>query len=448
MINQRLVLSVSQLNADVSQLLMQGFPALWVEGEISNLSRPSSGHLYFVLKDSEAQLRCALFRPKAWGLRIKPENGSKVLAYGRIGLYEPRGEYQFIVERMESAGEGELQRRFEELKQHLAAAGLFASEQKKPLPSYPRCIGIITSPTGAAVQDILNVLKRRCPQIPVLIYPVAVQGDAAAPQIVQALQQANQDRHCDVLIVARGGGSLEDLWAFNETIVAQAIYASALPIISGIGHEIDFTIADLVADLRAPTPSAAAELVSPDSANLLTKVNLLQTHLQRSIQQTLKHRKQVLEQCQRRLQYQHPLNSLHQKIQRLDELDLRLRRALELRLERAELHLKILQQRLDWQNPEPQLQQLQEKLQQQQQELQRLMQQRLFNKRQALELHVARLQAYSPLATLGRGYALVHAADQRHLIKSIGQVTPEQTLRIQLSDGLLTCQVTATTSLD
>lgn len=443
MTNQRLVLSVSQLNADVNQLLMQGFPALWVEGEISNLSRPSSGHLYFVLKDSQAQLRCALFRPKAMGLTLKPENGTKVLTYGRIGLYEPRGDYQFIVERMESVGEGELQRRFEALKQRLAAAGLFANEHKKPLPAYPQTIGVITSPTGAAIQDILNVLKRRCPQIPVFIYPVAVQGEAAAPQIVRALQQANREQCCDVLMLARGGGSLEDLWAFNEEIVATAIHASQLPIISGVGHEIDFTIADFVADLRAPTPSAAAELVSPDSTQLLARIKTLETQLQRSIQQTLNTQQQQLTQLQNRLQRQHPLNDLQQKAQRLDELDLRLRRALALKQERLSLRLEVLQQRLHWQNPEPKIQQFQAKLQQQSQHLQRLMEQQLQHKRQLLGLQAARLHAYSPLATLERGYALV-LNEKQQLIKTVQQVKPEQAIQVNLYDGTITCQVVAT----
>lgn len=443
--NQRLVLSVSQLNADVNQLLMQGFPTLWVEGEISNLSRPSSGHLYFVLKDSQAQLRCALFRPKALGLRLRPDNGAKVLAYGRIGLYEPRGDYQFIVERMEAAGEGELQRRFEELKQRLATEGLFASEYKKALPTYPRGIGIITSPTGAAVQDILNVLKRRCPQIPVFIYPVAVQGEAAAPQIVRALNQANRERTCDVLILARGGGSIEDLWAFNEESVAQAIYASQLPVISGIGHEIDFTIAEFVADVRAPTPSAAAELVSPDSTQLLARVTDLEAQLQRNMQQTLKLYTHQLEQLKTRLQRQHPLNNLHQKIQRLDELELRLQRALELKLERLNIKLQVLEQRLQWQNPEPMIQQLKAKLQQHYQHLLRLMQQELQNTSQALNLQAARLNAYSPLATLERGYALV-LNDEQQLLKRVQQVQVDEVVQVQLQDGSLDCQVLATKS--
>lgn len=443
MTNQRLVLSVSQLNADVNQLLMQGFSALWVEGEISNLSRPSSGHFYFVLKDSQAQLRCALFRPKAFGLRIKPENGSKVLAYGRIGLYEPRGEYQFIVERMEAAGEGELQRRFEELKQRLSAAGLFASEHKKNLPTYPRCIGIITSPTGAAVQDILNILQRRCPHIPVFIYPVAVQGETAAPQMVRALQQANRESLCDVLILARGGGSLEDLWAFNEEVLAHAIYASHLPIISGIGHEIDFTIADFVADVRAPTPSAAAELVSPDSASLVARINTLKLQLQRSMQQVLSLHAQQLYQLQSRLQRQHPINKLQQKAQRLDELELRLHRAFKLKQERLQLRLQIQQQRLQWQNPEPKIYNLQTQVQQHYQNLLHHIDQKLSQQQQALGLQAARLHAYSPLATLERGYALVLNTEQQ-IVKTVQDLEVAARIEVRLQDGSLDCQVLAT----
>lgn len=443
MTNQRLVLSVSQLNADVNQLLMQGFSALWVEGEISNLSRPSSGHFYFVLKDSQAQLRCALFRPKAFGLRIKPENGSKVLAYGRIGLYEPRGEYQFIVERMEAAGEGELQRRFEELKQRLSAAGLFASEHKKNLPTYPRCIGIITSPTGAAVQDILNILQRRCPHIPVFIYPVAVQGETAAQQMVRALQQANRESLCDVLILARGGGSLEDLWAFNEEVLAHAIYASHLPIISGIGHEIDFTIADFVADVRAPTPSAAAELVSPDSASLVARINTLKLQLQRSMQQVLSLHTQQLYQLQSRLQRQHPINKLQQKAQRLDEIELRLHRAFKLKQERLQLRLQIQQQRLQWQNPEPKIYNLQTQIQQHYQNLLHHIDQKLSQQQQTLGLQAARLHAYSPLATLERGYALVLDTEQQ-IVKTVQDLEVAARIEVRLQDGSLDCQVLAT----
>jgi len=254
---ERLTLSVSQLNAEVGQLLAHGFPALWVEGEISNFVRASSGHLYFSLKDAGAQVRCAMFKGRASTLKLAPKNGLKVLVRGKVALYEPRGEYQFIIEHLEDAGVGILQRQFEELKQQLQAQGLFAIEHKQTLPTLPRCIGVITSPTGAAIRDILNVLKRRCPQIPVMVYPVLVQGEGSKEQIVNAIRQADREQYCDVLILARGGGSIEDLWSFNEAVVAHAIHACKLPIISGVGHEIDFTIAvswQIFAPPRPPPP--------------------------------------------------------------------------------------------------------------------------------------------------------------------------------------------------
>ncbi|MCK5665265.1 MAG: exodeoxyribonuclease VII large subunit, partial [Thiotrichaceae bacterium] len=251
--SNRTILNVSELNAEVNQLLTRGFPLLWVEGEISNLVRPASGHLYFTLKDNKSQIRSAMFRNRNMKLTIQPENGMKVLVRGRVGLYEPRGDYQLIAEHMEDAGIGQLQRQFEALKKKLSDAGLFAEEHKKELPEYPKRIGVITSPTGAAVRDILQVLSRRSPHTPVLIYPTAVQGEVSKTQIEMAIRKANLDKKCDVLILARGGGSIEDLWSFNEENVAKAVYNSGIPIVCGVGHEIDFTIADFVADLRAPT---------------------------------------------------------------------------------------------------------------------------------------------------------------------------------------------------
>src|SRR5690606_31569338 len=248
---------VSQLNRRAKQLLETHLPLLWVEGELSNVSQPSSGHWYFTLKDDQAQVRCAMFRNRNMLVRFKPQQGQQVLLRARVSLYEGRGDYQLIAEHMEEAGAGALQRAYEELKQKLAAEGLFSDDLKQPLPSLPRHIGVITSPTGAAIRDILHVLARRFPAIPVTVLPVAVQGKEAAPQIVKAIQLANRADLFDVLILARGGGSLEDLWPFNEEVVARAIHASKLPIVSAVGHEVDFTIADFVADLRAPTPSVA-----------------------------------------------------------------------------------------------------------------------------------------------------------------------------------------------
>jgi exodeoxyribonuclease VII large subunit len=279
---ERDVYSVSRLNREARVLLERGFGTLWLEAEISNFSRPSSGHWYFCLKDAAAQVRCAMFRQRNMLCAFTARDGQKVLVRARIGLYEPRGEFQLIVDHLEDAGLGALQRQFEELRARLAAEGLFATARKRPLPTLPKRIGVITSPTGAAVRDILHVLARRFPAVAVLIYPVAVQGAQAPAELVAALKTAAARQECDVLILARGGGSLEDLWAFNDEKLARAIVASPIPVISGVGHEVDFTIADFAADVRAPTPSAAAELVVPDAEEWLTTCLRLDTRLARS----------------------------------------------------------------------------------------------------------------------------------------------------------------------
>ena len=261
---ERNVYSVSALNREVRLLIERGLGVIWVEGELSNLAQPSSGHWYFSLKDRDAQLRCAMFRQRNSSVGFTPRAGQQVLVRGRVSLYEPRGDYQFIAEHMEEAGVGALKREFERLKAKLAAEGLFAPELKRSLPRIPKRIGVVTSPTGAAIRDILHILARRFPPASVLIYPSPVQGEAAVPALIESLRLAGERRECDVLIVARGGGSLEDLWAFNDERLARAIRACPIPVVSGIGHEVDFTIADFVADVRAPTPSGAAELVVPD----------------------------------------------------------------------------------------------------------------------------------------------------------------------------------------
>jgi len=277
------IYSVSRLNREVRVLLERGFASLWLEAEISNLAKPSSGHWYFSLKDATAQVRCCMFRQRNMMCAFAPRDGQKVLVRARIGLYEPRGEYQLVVDHMEDSGQGALKRQFEELSAKLAAEGLFAPERKRALPMIPKRIGVITSPSGAAIRDILHVLARRFAAVPVLIYPVAVQGAAAAAEIAAAVRLAGRRAECDVLILARGGGSLEDLWAFNDEALARAIVASPIPIISGIGHEIDFTIADFAADVRAPTPSAAAEIAVPDGAEWLTSLARLTHRLQRGL---------------------------------------------------------------------------------------------------------------------------------------------------------------------
>ena len=387
---ERIILSITQLNAEVSQLLTQGFAALWVEGEISNFVRHSSGHLYFSLKDAGAQVRCAMFRGRTSTLKIQPKNGMKVVARGKVGLYETRGEFQMVVDLMEEAGIGALQRQFEALKHELHAQGLFADTHKQALPRFPRSIGVITSPTGAAIRDILHVLQRRCPQIPVYVYPVAVQGDGASTQIAQAIAQADHEQRCDVLIVGRGGGSIEDLWAFNEAVVAHAIFNCKTPIISGVGHEIDFTIADFVADVRAPTPSAAAELVSPDMAAHQQHLQRLTAQLHREQQRYLQQARLNLQRLQQRLANQRPTQRLQQKAQRLDELDTRLQHAMQ----------RYLQQRQD-----------------------------------KLQLQVGKLHALSPLATLERGFGIIRQHENGQIVRSVQTLQTGQTVYTQLADG-------------
>src|SRR5688572_24140306 len=266
MVASRDIYTVSRLNREARGLLEAGLPSLWITGELSNLARPASGHWYFTLKDEDAQVRCAMFRQRALAVRVAPRDGMQVLMRARVGLYEARGEFQLVVDHLEEAGEGELRRRFEALKQKLAAEGLFDAARKRALPRFPARIGIVTSVTGAALRDVLHVLRRRCPGVPVLVYPVPVQGAGAPPEIAAMLELADHRREVEVLLLVRGGGSLEDLFAFNDERLARTIAGIGLPLITGIGHEIDFTIADFVADLRAPTPSAAAELAVPDAA--------------------------------------------------------------------------------------------------------------------------------------------------------------------------------------
>lgn len=392
---ERVVYSISGLNEQIKELLEHSFPLLWVEGEISNFSAPASGHWYLSLKDEQAQVRCAMFRGRNQLAGFQPKNGMQVLARVRVSLYAPRGEYQLIVEHLEESGEGALRRAFDLLKKKLQAEGLFDEALKKPLPASPCRIGVITSPTGAAIRDILHVLRRRYPLCEVLIYPVPVQGKEAAPAIVRALQLACERADCDVLILARGGGSLEDLWAFNEEIVARAIHACPIPVISGVGHEIDFTIADFIADLRAPTPSAAAELVSRNVAEWqqwLARVNatLAQAQFRRLTQ--FGHRQDFLF---RRLSQLHPRRRLEQTMQRLDEMEQRLTRATRTHIEK---------------------------------------------KTHALALMSGVLDRLSPLKTLERGYAIASRSDGR-VLTDAAAVTVGDRLGLRLHSGAVECEV-------
>lgn len=434
----RQVLTVSQLNRAAKDLLETYLPMLWVEGELSNLSAPSSGHWYFSLKDSGAQVRCAMFRNRNMLVRFKPEAGKKVLVRGKVSLYEGRGDYQLIVEHMELAGAGDLQRQFELLKEKLQAEGLFDPAHKKPLPAWPRRLGVITSPTGAAVHDILHVLRRRFPALPVIVLPVAVQGNEAAGQIAAAIEHANHHELCDVLIVGRGGGSLEDLWAFNEEVVARAIYASRIPIVSAVGHEVDFTIADFVADLRAPTPSAAAEIVSPDCQTLLHKLRQYEQQLTRCMTAHLRWHQQQVKNLRARLQ--HPGLKLQAQAQKLDHLELRLQRALSSSLRHAQQRVERLQHRLQRCNPQRQLAGHAHRLQVLTLRLEVAQRKLLDSRQQRLQRAAGLLQSVSPLNTLSRGYAILLTQDG-HAVRRSEEVNKGQQLTAKLHSGELLCEV-------
>lgn len=435
---QRDVYSVSRLNREACELLEGTFPLIWVEGEISNLARPSSGHLYFALKDAAAQVRCALFRNRI-RLPFTPENGMQVLARVSVSLYEQRGEYQLIVEHLEPAGDGALLRAFEQLKQRLAAAGLFDPAHKQALPALPQRIGIITSPTGAAVRDILTTLRRRFPALPVLIYPVPVQGAGAAEKIAAAIRLADQRRDCDVLIVARGGGSLEDLWAFNEEVVAHAIHACGIPVVTGIGHEIDFTIADLVADQRAPTPTAAAELVSPEAGVWRQTLARLQTRLTFLLRTQLSQSHQSLRFLQQRLQ--HPGQRLRERAQQLDGLEQRLHRARSALLQQHRRRISELQLRLQQQTPRYRVQRLRGLHDTLTLRLGSAMRHQLGQQRARLTTLTRAMEGISPLATLARGYAIVQRLPQHALVRSAHEVSPGERIEARLGTGRLLCNV-------
>ena len=430
---EREIISVSQLNRRARQLLETHIPLLWVEGELSNVSIPSSGHWYFTLKDDQAQVRCAMFRNRNMLIRFKPQQGQHVLIRARVSLYEGRGDYQIIVEHMEEAGTGALQRAFEQLKNKLSSEGLFDEAYKKALPSLPRHIAVITSPTGAAIHDILSILERRFAGIPVTVIPVAVQGKEAAPQIVRAIDLANRAKRFDVIILARGGGSLEDLWPFNEEIVARAIFASELPIVSGIGHEVDFTIADFVADLRAPTPSAAAELIVPDGDDWLDKFIGFEVLLEEAMLRKLRHWHQRLEWLRSRLR--HPRQRLEEQAQRLDNLELRLKNQIQKQLVAWRNQLNQLQLRQQAQHPQQRLKNLRERLRMSETRLARAQQQLLGNSKKRLGEAVRMLNTLSPLNTLERGYALVTDAGTQKVITHSSQVKPGDKLHTRFAQG-------------
>jgi exodeoxyribonuclease VII large subunit len=434
------VYSVSRLNREVRVLLERGFASLWLEAEISNFSRPSSGHWYFSLKDASAQVRCAMFRQRNMLCPFTARDGQKVLVRARVGLYEPRGEYQLIVDHMEDAGLGALKRQFEELSARLSSEGLFAPERKRPLPALPKRIGVITSPTGAAIRDILHVLERRFPAVAVLIYPVAVQGAQAAAEILDALRLAGRRAECDVLILARGGGSLEDLWAFNDEELARAIVASPIPVISGIGHEIDFTIADFAADVRAPTPSAAAELVVPDADEWLAAFVRLGGQLRRSMQRRLEERRERLAWLTGRATLVSPSARLIQQTLRLDEFEQRMCRALRNLLNARISQFRERESRLWKSSP---LARVRDAAARHAALLVRLRAAGVEHVRRARErlLPLVRtLNAVSPLATLERGYAIVSGPNGA-ILRDAADAAPGTIIEARLAKGQIYARV-------
>ncbi len=428
------IFTVSRLNAEVRLLLENEMGIVWLIGEISNFSAPVSGHWYFSLKDARAQVKCAMFRGNNRRTTFKPISGNQVLVKARLSLYEPRGDYQLIVESMQPEGDGRLQQQYEALKMQLAAEGLFAQSLKKALPENPQRVGIITSKTGAALYDILDVLKRRDPNLPVVIYPTMVQGEPASIEIAQAIGRANTRDECDVLIVGRGGGSLEDLWCFNNEIVARTIAASEIPIISAVGHEVDVTIADFVADVRAPTPSAAAELVSRDQGNKLQSLSSRITRLENSTKSYLSQNTFRLHKLIHRLDKQHPNYQLEKQSQQLDELESRLVRATQTFQLNQKNTLLQLTHRLQLRSPSDKLQRQQYSLAQLKQRLLDAMDKKLLLDKHRIALAADTLDAVSPLATLKRGYSITKLANGK-IISNAGEVNKGDQLITQVANG-------------
>jgi exodeoxyribonuclease VII large subunit len=437
----RQVYSVTRLNREVRVLLERGLGVIWVQGELSNFSQPSSGHWYFTLKDRDSQLRCAMYRSKNALLGGPPRPGTQLLARGHVSLYEAKGDYQLIVEHLEEAGVGALRREFERLKMRLQAQGLFAPERKRALPRFPRRVGVITSPSGAALRDILHILARRFPPAAVLVYPSAVQGAAAVPALVAALNTASARAECDVLILARGGGSLEDLWAFNDERVARAIHASVLPVVSGVGHEIDFTIADFVADARAPTPSAAAELVVPDGTACREVLERAERRLLSAARRELRAIDARIAALARRLQVSHPGTRLQQQAQRLDDLTLRLRAAGYGGYERCGRRLAEAHARLLHRSPRHLLAERSSWHGELDRRLRAAWDTRQMRAAQRLALAQRALHTVSPLATLARGFAIVTRADGTLLTDAHGVASGEE-IEARLARGTLRARVT------
>jgi len=436
--SEKTILTVSRLTALLRGVLEENFEQVWVQGEVSNLSFPSSGHLYFTLKDSGAQLRCVMFKGAAKNLKFRPDDGIALIARGRISVYDQRGEYQLICEYLEPAGVGALQLAFMQLKGRLAQEGLFDESHKRPLPTFPRRVGVVTSPTGAAIHDILNVLKRRFASLEILLYPVRVQGDGAAVEIARAIDEMNRLGLADVLIVGRGGGSLEDLWAFNEEVVARAVYRSRIPVISAVGHETDWTICDFAADMRAPTPSAAAELVIASSVELRSRMEALDHRLRLAIETRLASLESRIDALRRSLH--DPGTMLGHLAQRVDDLAGRLELALQNSVARNRGQFDRLQTGLMHTNPARAIEGLRQRLTLLSVQNERLMTGKVEGMKRIVAGTAARLEVLSPLRTLSRGYAIATTVDGT-VVTDTGQLTTGDRVKLQLHHGKAICRV-------
>jgi exodeoxyribonuclease VII large subunit len=440
---ERQVYSIKELNRYIRMKLDSDtlLSDVWIRGEISNFTHHGSGHMYFTLKDESSRIKAIMFSSHNQRLPFVPKEGARVIARGNVTVYERDGQYQFYATHMQPDGIGSLYLAYEQLKSKLELEGLFAPERKRPLPRYPRCIGVITSPTGAAVRDIMITLQRRYPQVPIVLYPVLVQGKGAAPSIVKAIRDLNAMGEADVLIVGRGGGSLEELWAFNEEAVARAIGASEIPVISAVGHETDFTIADFVADLRAATPTAAAELAVPNAAELAAQLQLSERRLRQGLLRRSQHGRERLTSLQRSLALAGPRRQLLQHTQRLDMLKHRLNVAAGARLSRARERQAVLHQILQRFTPREGAILARRRSDSLRRELLAAMQVRLQEKRSRFVAEMRHLDALSPLKVMSRGYSLVYDEGEQHLIKSLNEVQIGDLVVVKLNDGQLDCQV-------
>lgn len=435
------IYTVSELNSDVRGLLEDNFGLIWIEAELSNLIKPASGHWYFSLKDKKAQLSCAFFKNRNRMVRFKPEDGQQVLVRGQISLYEARGNFQLIIDHMEPAGEGDLQRTYEQLRSRLEKEGLFDNAHKQALPAYPSSIGVITSPSGAAIRDIQNVFRRRFPAISVIVYPTQVQGKTAAGQIIDMIKVAIRRKECDILILARGGGSLEDLWPFNDEKLAQAIYSCPIPIVTGIGHETDFTIADFVTDLRAPTPSAAAELATPDQSELNGYFSSHAQQLLDQINRRVKTHAQQLDWYEQRLGHLHPEKQIYVQAEKLDSLVQRMKIYIRATVDNKQILTGQLNRRLNTQSPQSCIIRQQQKVTDINHRLLNQTRENLKHHRNRLLATTHSLNTISPLATLSRGYTITYPVNTEQLLRKASDVSEHDMIETRLKSGRIISKV-------